>query len=148
MKKKNNTALFFACSLIEQIGRDVLMKRGLVVTALGKEQIEHIYNYADVLHCEPLEKVADDIIAQCKLQKSNFDNVKNCQYTVPDVWTIGKVYARLIEDVSMGTGIIDTLWEVYTSWMDDGLSDYNAATYYQQREYLAESFLAGDLIDI
>lgn len=67
---------------------------------------------------------------------------------MPDVWTIGKVYARLIEDVSMGTGIIDTLWEVYTSWMDDGLSDYNAATYYQQREYLAESFLAGDLIDI
>lgn len=49
------------------------------------------------------------------------DNVAVCRYTVPDYWTIGEVYERLIEDV---TGededdehLIDHLMEVYTSWI-------------------------------
>lgn len=49
------------------------------------------------------------------------DNVAACRYTVPDYWTIGEVYERLIEDV---TGededdehLIDHLMEVYTSWI-------------------------------
>ena len=28
------------------------------------------------------------------------DNVAACRYTVPDYWTIGEVYERLIEDVT------------------------------------------------
>ena len=54
------------------------------------------------------------------------DNVAACRYTVPDYWTIGEVYERLIEDV---TGededdehLIDHLMEVYTSWIDDAIS--------------------------
>ena len=49
------------------------------------------------------------------------DNVAACRYTVPDYWTVGEVYERLIEDV---TGededdehLIDHLMEVYTSWI-------------------------------
>lgn len=64
------------------------------------------------------------------------DNVAACRYTVPDYWTIGEVYERLIEDV---TGedededdehLIDHLMEVYTSWIDDAISNYNSDFYY------------------
>ena len=109
MGKRNNSSLFFTCSLIECIGRRLRQRRSAVVAAMGQSEIERVYQYADVLHCEPLEKVAEDTIEDCKLQPGNFDNVKDCRYTVPDVWTIGKVYARLIEDLSEEDNIIETL---------------------------------------
>lgn len=147
MCKRNNSALFFTCSLIECIGRTLKQRRGAVVAALGRVEIKRIYDYADVLHCEPIEKVADDTIQDLDLQPGQFDNVVDCRYTTPDVWTIGKVYARLIEDVSDEDNVIDTLMAVYTSWMNDVLSDYNDVAYFQPREYIAQSYREGDLLD-
>jgi len=62
---KNDNDLFFTCSLIEFIGRRQKLKRSDVVTYLGKDKVKRIYNYADVFHCEPIEKVADDFINIC-----------------------------------------------------------------------------------
>lgn len=147
MCKRNNSSLFFTCSLIECIGRKLKQRRSAVVAAMGRKEVERVYQYADVLHCEPLEKVAEDTIEDCKLQPGSFDNVKDCRYAVPDVWTIGKVYARLIEDLSDEDNVIETLFAVYGSWLNDVLSDYNEVAYFQPREYLAESFRAGDLLE-
>lgn len=147
MCKRNNSALFFTCSLIECIGRTLKQRRGAVVAALGRAEIKRIYDYADVLHCEPIEKVADDTIQDLDLQPGQFDNVADCRYTTPDIWTIGKVYARLIEDVSAEDNVVDTLMVVYTSWLSDVLSNYNEVAYFQPREYIAQSYRAGDLLD-
>ena len=57
---KNNSALFYTCSLLEFIGRRQKVKRSELVQFLGGKTIEHIYRYADVFHCEPIEKTADD----------------------------------------------------------------------------------------
>lgn len=35
----------------------------------------------------------------CQIQRGDFDNVTSCEYEVPDYWTIGEVYERLIEDI-------------------------------------------------
>lgn len=148
MKNKTDHDLFFTCSLIEQIGRDCLRKRSDVVSALGIARIKRIYDYADVLHSEPIQKVADDLITEHGLQKGTFDNVKNCRYAVPDVWTIGKVYARLIEDVTGAEDLIDTLLNVYSAWIDAAISNYNTDFFYQQREYVAESYREGQPIDL
>lgn len=96
---KNDNALFYTCSLIEYIGRQQKQKRSVVVEYLGKDIIKRIYNYADVFHCEPIEKVADDFICMINIPKDKFDNVAKCRYAVPDYWTIGEVYERLIEDI-------------------------------------------------
>ena len=53
---KNNSALFYTCSLIEFIGRERKLKRSELVSFLGSKVIERIYRYADVFHCEPIEK--------------------------------------------------------------------------------------------
>ena len=59
---------------------------------------------------------------------------------------MGKVYSRLIEDVD-DDNQENTLWSVYTSWMDELLCNYNSDLYYQPREYLAECWKAGEIID-
>lgn len=74
MGRKNNNDLFFACSLIEYIGRKVKRTRREVVDFLGKERIERIYEYADVFHCEPIEKVAKEFIEESKINAGTFDN--------------------------------------------------------------------------
>ena len=94
---KNDSDLFFTCSLIEFIGRENKLERKKVLEYLGEKTIARIYASASVLHCEPIAKVADDFINLCSIPTENFDNVKKCNYEVPDYWTIGEVYARLIE---------------------------------------------------
>lgn len=98
MGTKNNSMLFYTCSLIEFIGRTKKKKRKEVVGLLGRDILERIYEYADVLHCEPIEKVAAEFIEECQIKDGIFDNEADCKYNVPDYWTIGEVYERLIED--------------------------------------------------
>ena len=144
---KNNSALFYTCSLIEFIGRKQKLERSQLVELMGRKIIERIYRYADVLHCEPIEKTADDFITNLNIPAGTFDNVAACRYTVPDYWTIGEVYERLIEDVSGDDTehIIDRLMEVYTSWIDAVISNYNTDFYYQSREYIYLCYLEGKI---
>lgn len=144
---KNNSDLFYTCSLIEYIGRERNLKRSEVVQHLGNNTIQRIYNYADVFHCEPIAKTADDFITSRNIPEGDFDNVSACHYTVPDYWTIGKVYSRLIEDISGDDGehIIDQLIEVYTSWIDAAISNYNTDFYYQPRDYIRVCYEEGQV---
>lgn len=147
MCKRNNSALFFTCSLIEQIGRMLHTRRGDIAAALGERGVRAVYDYADVLHCDPIEKAADDTITEFSLQSGSFDNVSAARYAVPDVWTMGKVYARLIEDVSGDGNVVETLLAVYSSWIDEKLSDYNSSFYYEPRDYIAECWRQGMVLD-
>lgn len=143
---KNNSALFYTCSLIEYIGRERKLKRSDVARALGEKTIRRIYRYADVFHCEPIEKTADDFITNLNIPEGSFDNVASCRYNVPDYWTIGEVYERLIEDISDDEEhVVSKLLEVYTSWIDGVISNYNTDFYYQSREYIRECYRQGKI---
>lgn len=69
---KNDGDLFFTCSLIGFIGRQQKRKRSEVVLALGEGTLRRIYRYADVFHCEPIAKTADEFIAACGIAKGRF----------------------------------------------------------------------------
>lgn len=138
--------LFYVCSLIECIGRVRKLRRADVVAGLGGETIRRIYRHADVFHCEPIAKVADDFIALRSLPEGDFDNAGTCRYAVPSCWDIGAVYARLIEDVADGADPVAKLLEVYASWMSDALSRFNSDLFYQPRAYLAECYRAGEIL--
>lgn len=133
--------------MIEYIGRQQKQSRSVVVKYLGKDIIKRIYNYADVFHCEPIEKTADEFITRCKIPMDSFDNVAKCRYEVPDYWTIGEVYERLIEDIAGDDtdNIIDCIMDVYSSWIDDVISNYNTDFYYQSREYIFECYKEGKI---
>ena len=143
----NDNSLFFLCSLIEFIGRQQKQRRGRIVELLGENVIKRIYDYADVFHCEPIEKVADYFILRCQIPMDDYDNVKCCRYEVPDYWEIGEVYERLIEDLKKSSGkeMIDCIKEVYASWINDAISNYNTDFYYQSRDYIYECFKEGQV---
>lgn len=69
--EKNNSALFFTCSLVEFIGRETKNKRQDILNYLGKEEVSRIFKYADVFHCEPIEKVAEDFIERNSIVQGN-----------------------------------------------------------------------------
>lgn len=146
MGSKNNNRLFFTCSLIEYIGRTVKRARKTVTDFLGEERLRRIYEYADVFHCEPIEKVSCEFIEECGITQGNFDNVGDCRYTVPDYWDIGEVYERLIEDSCEDDRMIEGLWQVYHSWIDAAISDYNTDFYYQSRDYIAACYTEGKVL--
>lgn len=145
--ERNNDALFYTCSLIEYIGRITLNRRPDIIDLLGKETVARIYEYADVFHCEPIEKVANDFIEEYEIKNGEFDNVTACKYLIPDYWDIGSVFERLIEDSYEDQQVIDGLFEVYHSWIEEKISDYNTDFYYQSREYIAVCYEEGEVLD-
>ena len=125
---RDDSALFFICSLIEYIGRIQKRKRGEIVDALGDGTLRRIYKYADVLHCEPIMKTADEYIRMQNITEGDFDNVGAC------------------EDVQEGD-VVYTLKEVYGSWISDAISNYNTDFFYQSREYIRECYREGVVLD-
>ena len=142
---KYDVNLMYTCSLIEYIGRNRKLTRSDVVDYLGTDNIKRIYSYADVLHCESIERVADEYINIANIPMGKFDNVSSCKYEVPDYWSIGEVYERHIEDVSENN-VVDTLLHVYRSWISDSISNYNSDFFYQPRDYIKECYLEGEVI--
>ena len=97
--KKDND-LFYTCSLIDYISRKTKNIRADVVNQLGRKRLEKIYDLADVYHCDNIEQVSEDFIAEAHIPTGTFDNVKECKYSIPSHWDIGKVYKRLIKQVA------------------------------------------------
>lgn len=143
---KNNSALFFTCSLIEFIGRTTKNKRQDIVDCLGTEGVTRIYHYADVFHCEPIEKVADDFIQRKHIPTGSFDNIISCKYAVPDYWDIGEVFERLIEDTFGEDDVIEGIFKVYHSWITDYIMNFNSDLYYQSRNYIAACYKEGQIL--
>ena len=143
--RKDND-LFFTCGLIDYIARKTKNTRATVVEKLGKERLSKIYDLADVYHCDNIDKVSDDFIQDAEIKTGNFDNVIECRYRIPDYWDIGEVYERLIEDSYKDSDILRGLWEVYHSWIDEKISDYNTDFYYQPRDYIAACYKKGEVL--
>ena len=140
--------LFFLCSLIEYIGRRTKNQRSVVVNSLGQKELQHVYDYADVYHCENIDKVSDELIEKHHISEGRYDNIADARYAIPSHWDIGKVYQRLILDVvhTTGSDIIETLTVVYNSWITRKIDNYNSSMYYENPSYLFESYKAGTVL--
>ena len=140
--------LFFLCSLIEYVGRKTKNHRSVVVNAMGKERLQHYFDLADVYHSDNIDQIAFDIIKKHQIEERTFDNIANTKYSIPTHWDIGKVYKRLILDIStkQNKALIDSLIEAYNSWLSRKIEDFNGSVYYESPEYLYASYLAGDVL--
>ena len=147
-ENKKDNDLFFTCSLIEYISRKTKNIRADVVNQLGKKRLEKIYDLADVYHCDNIDQVSEDFIAEAHIPTGTFDNVKECKYSIPSHWDIGKVYKRLIKAVAEyeKIDVIDALIEVYNSFLSDKIDDYNSSMYYENPSYLLECYLEKKVI--
>ena len=144
--KKSND-LFFTCSLIDYIARKTKKKLIVVVEKLWKDKIKKIYDLADVYHSYNIEQVSEELINEVGIPTGKFDNVKDCNYAIPTHWDIGKVYKRLILGVveNQSVEIIDALFEVYNSFVSDLIDDYNGSFYYENPQYILNTYLTGTI---
>ena len=131
--------------MVEFISRETKNNRKDVIEYLG-EDLERIYNYEDVFHCEPIEKVANDFIILNNIPTGEFDNLSKCKYNIPDYWEIGEVFERLIEDDYDEKDVFRGIKEVFSSWLAEKILNFNSDLYYQSRQYLAECYKAGEII--
>lgn len=141
-EKAKDNDLFYLCGLIDYIARKTKNTRSDVVNKLGKERLEKIYDLADVYHCDNLERVSDDFIEEAKIIDGDYDNVGCCRYSIPSHWDIGKVYKRLIKQVSSNENIsaVDALVKVYNSFISPKIDDYNSSVYYENPSYIYECY--------
>ena len=141
-ESRKDNDLFYTCGLIEYISRKTKNIRADVVNQLGRDNIYKIYNLADVYHCDNIDRVSDGFIENANIQSGKFDNVADCSYAVPSHWDMGKVYKRLIKMVAEDENkdVIDTLIEVYNSFISPKLDDYNSSVYYENANYIFECY--------
>lgn len=148
MEDINNNNLFFVCSLIEYISRKTKNTKKYIVMKLGKEKINKIYNLASVYHSENIDKITDELINDYKIENGNYDILSNIKNTNPPTyWDIGKVYKRLIIEVSKNKNeYIDKLMEVLSSWIILKIDNYDSNLYYENPNYLFECYKINKII--
>lgn len=146
---KTDNDLFFVCSLVEHIARLTHNHRSVVVNAIGKAKLQHIFELADVYHSDNIDKLADELIKSACIEQGFFDNVAEAKYSIPSYWDIGKVYCRLILSICQHRNSSDftgILIEVYNSWISRKLEDLNSSMYFENPDYIFQSFLHGDVL--
>ena len=146
-EEKMSNDLFYLCSLIEYISRKTKNKNSSIVNKIGKENLQKIYELADVYHSESLENVCSELIEIFNIKNGSFDNISTCRYSIPSHFDIGKVYKRLILGVSKDKkiDIIDALTNVYNSFVSEKIEDYNWGFYYDAPQNILNAYIDGKI---
>lgn len=146
-ESQNKNNLFFTCSLIEYIARKTRNTKKYIIEKLGEEEIKRIYELAEIYHSENIEKISDEIIRKCKINKGNYDILSECKYKIPTYWELGRVYQRLIIMVNKNENeYIDTLTKILSSWIIEKIDNYNSSMYYENPGYIYECYVEGKMI--
>lgn len=113
---------------------------------MWKEYLNKIYSLADVYHCENIDKVSDEIINKCQIENGNYSN-NNYKNRIPSYFEIGKVYTRLIKDISSNSEeYIDNLIIVLSSWIIFKIDNYDSSMYYENPSYIYECYINGKIL--
>ena len=148
MENQKDNDLFFVCNLIEYISRKTNNYKNYIIEKIGKENIEKIYNLAEIYHSENIEKVSDEIIQKYNILNGDYDILSNTTNSVPPTyWDMGKVYHRLIISISKNEQeYIEKLCEFFNSWMIKKFDNYNSSLYFENPSYLLACYKEGRII--
>lgn len=137
----NRNDIFYVCSLIESISRTTGLKKSQIVDSLGEKEIKHLYKFADVNHCLPIQQVTEEII-----DRHHLKSIPKQKEYKNSIWDLGKVYQRLIVDISNENNWIEKMIEIYHSFISNYLDDENKPIYWQPRAYIKECYLQGKIL--
>ena len=142
-----NNDIFYVCSLIEYTARKTKNKRGIIVEKLSINGIKKQLHDAGVNHCLSFEQVSDEIIETYGIPQGDFDTITNCKYKVPTYLDIGKLYAILAEACMQNNDAAVAIFNIFSSFISEKISNFSSDLYYQNPSYLIESYKAGKLLD-
>ena len=126
--------LYFVCYMIERVARSIKQRNRYVVERIGRDGLARQLSIADTNHCLNPEQVVSNWKEEYHLENGTTDVTRvdsRFTDTVPTATQMGKVYARLIETVSQGQDLVQTLQDVYASPICDAIDNYNSSAYYE-----------------
>ena len=131
-ESQKDNDLFFVCSLIEHIARKTKNTKKYIIDKLEKENIK---------------KISDELIKKYKIENGDYDIISKCEYRVPTIWELGRIYQRLIININKNEiQYIDTLVEVLSSWIIEKIDNYNSSMYYENPSYIYECYRQNKII--
>ena len=120
--------------MIERVARSIKQRNRYVVERIGSEGLARQLSIADTNHCLNPEQVVSEWKEEYHLEDGTTDVTRvDSQFTdtVPSATQMGKVYARLIETVSQGQDLVQSMQKVYASPICDAIDNYNSSAYYE-----------------
>lgn len=145
MSRKND--LFYVASLIEYIGRATSNSRDDVVKCIGIDGMHRLFENACVNHCLSFKQVSDETIEDHGISNGTSPMVTTTGFKIPSHTEIGRVYARLVEDLESDPECYpERLYEVFRSQISDAISDFSTSFYFAPRgeiKYYYSAFNVG-----
>ena len=141
--------LYYLASLIEFLARRLHCYPSAVADSIGLDAMRRIFACAEAYHCSKIDDVAEEIIEDLGLvEGGEYDPTKTAG-SYPTHWVVGKIYARLVEVLCQKkqSDPVNTLWEVYHSFLSPKIQNFNLDIYYQGTRYLVESYQEGEILE-
>lgn len=136
--------LFFVCSMIERVARQLHQRNKYVVNTIGRDNLYHLLSVANVLHSENPLKVADDWIKDYNLKAGNFDITdidRDLAERIPTALEMGSVYKRLILDtMTSKENYVDGIIRVYNNDLCKVIDNYNCSAFYEPSYVIARAY--------
>lgn len=147
MDEETKNSILYICTMIEYVGRVTKNRRSDIINKLTDENLLHQLKHASVNHSLPFEQVCDEWIADYNITKGDYDCVKDCKYAVPSVTSIGKVYQNLIKDTINDKSVVETIRQIFSSFICDEITNFNSNVYYSNPDYIKCSYENGSMLE-
>ncbi|MDD2953505.1 MAG: hypothetical protein PHC95_10145 [Parabacteroides sp.] len=139
--------LYFVCSMIERIARQLKQPNKYVANTMGKEALAEKLSLANVLHSENPLAVTADWIETYRLRPGTFDVTlvdPRLVDHIPTPLQMGKVYMRLILSTLTGNeDFAEGILRVYNNPICSIIDNYNSSAYYEPSYVQTRSYWQG-----
>ena len=143
MSDKHND-VFFVCWIIERFSRVTGLSHKEIVEKMGREEIKHYLNYADVMHCENPDKIVGELAEEFGLPVPPlYGSV--IDKSLPSLSDIGMVYYRIVRHAHPDD-FVEGIYAVMSSFLPPLIADYGNNLYWANREYLVACYNEGCLL--
>lgn len=129
--------IYYICYMLEYVARRRHIQNFEVLNCIQKDQLYHLLSCADVLHCDNSDKIADTWIKEYKIPEGSFyfDAVDpDLDVHIPSETRIGKVFAKIIEEVTVNSTddkLLETFYNVFNSPITKKINNYNTSAFYE-----------------
>lgn len=137
MEGINKSRIFAAMKLYHgtnTMARAIKQRNRYVVEHIGRDGLARQLSIAGTNHSLNPDQVISDWKEEYHLEDGTTDVTRvdnRFTETIPSATQMGKVYARLIENVSQGKDLVQSLQDVYASPVCDVIDNYNSGAYYE-----------------
>lgn len=136
--------IYFMCYFMEKLGRELRVSKTDIMKNMDREFFLNMTEYEDVYHSLSMDQLLDEQGDKLGLIKGRHNRVDTCNFRVPRVRSMAKLYMRLI--YRMDEDVTDAFFKVMNSPITDYIDDYNSSLYYENPDYIADCIKEGKII--